>query len=392
MTAPLQYGAPPPSDPTAVIGRRVLAWLADLALFSAVVLAGFASMSEYTEIPAGVAEADACDLFEQQHPDAADTCIAYDGDIYLLDTGEAGVQTLLSFGWFAFFVLLQGLTGGSPGKLLFGLRVVDEHGNRCGIGRSLGRTLLWIVDAAPWIIPLVGPITAFTSTGHRRVGDLAAGTFVVASSSVGAPVGAGAGAPGSQAQWGAPPPVPGQGWGPPTAPPTASWPGTPPPATPAPPTVAASTPPDAPPPEPELDFRRLDVPEPTERADEAPPTVEPDADWSTPPDVATAEPPAPEWSAPTLPEITEPATEWRPPSEPEPEPEPEPAPFAAPGAESTSAPPAAAPQGPAQAPSPQEWPPPQWDQARGTYLQWDPNRQAWLQWDATRQHWKPIDT
>ncbi|HEU5085120.1 MAG TPA: RDD family protein [Acidimicrobiales bacterium] len=373
MTAPLQYGTPPPGDPTAVMGRRVLAWLADLALFSAVVLAGFASMSEYTEIPPGVAEADACDLFEQQHPDAADTCLAYDGDIYLLDTGEAGVQTLLSFGWFAFFVVLQGLTGGSPGKLLFGLRVVDEQGRRCGIGKSLGRTLLWVVDGAPWIVPVVGAITGFTSTGHRRVGDLAAGTYVVASSSVGTPVGAAvSGAPGAQA-WGTPPPV-GQGWTPSAGPPPAPWPSSPPPSSPPP-------------------------------ATPAPPTVEPDADWSRAPDASAAEPAAPEWSAPTLPEISEPATEWQPPTTPgpdwssstEPEAAPaEPAPFAAPGAEATSSPAGppvadAAPPAAEAAPAP-EWPAPQWDQARGTYLQWDPNRQAWLQWDATRQHWKPIDT
>lgn len=384
MTAPLQYGTPPPGDPTAVMGRRVLAWVADLVLFSAVVLAGFASMSEYTEIPAGVAEADACDLFDQQHPDAADTCIAYDGDIYLLDTGEAGVQTLLSFGWFAFFVVLQGLTGGSPGKLLFGLRVVDEQGRRCGIGKSLGRTLMWVVDGAPWIFPLVGAITGFTSTGHRRVGDLAAGTYVVASSTVGTPVGAAvAGAPVAQA-WGTPPPV-GQGWAPPAGPPPAPWPSSPPPSsptpTPAPPTT--NGPPTAAPPEPDLDFPSLDfpsldVPEPSERADEAPPTVEPDADWSrapeSAPDAAPEEPAAPQWSAPTLPEVSEPATEWEPPS--------------TPGADwsAPSSPPAA------EAAPAQEWPAPQWDQARGTYLQWDPNRQAWLQWDTARQHWKPIDT
>lgn len=213
MTAPLQYGTPQDSDPTAVMGRRTLAWIADLVLFLAVVAAGFASMSEYTTIPTGVAEAEACDLFDEQNPGAADSCIAYDGDIYLLDTGESGVQTLLSFGWFAFFVVLQGLTGGSPGKLLFGLRVVDQYGAKAGIGKSLGRTLLWVVDAAPWIIPLVGPITAFTSSGHRRVGDLAAGTYVVSSSRVGQPVRTeDAPIPAGQPAWGA---------GPPTAPPPA---------------------------------------------------------------------------------------------------------------------------------------------------------------------------
>jgi len=320
VTAPIPYGTRTAPDETAVMGRRTLAWIADVLLYAGIVAAGFASMAEYVDVPPGVADEDACDLLEEQNGDLPGGCIATDGTVYLLDTSEAGVQTVLSLGWFAFFVVLQGVTGGSPGKLLFGLRVVDQYGNRCGIGKSLGRTLMWAVDAAPWIVPLVGPITAFTSTGHRRVGDLAAGTYVVTSSAVGSPVMPGTAAPPpGQTPWGAPPP----GWGstPPTTPPGPSgW-------------SATSTPP-------------------------APAAAHTDAGVDAPEPIAA------------------------------PVPEPAPAPFAAPGA---SGPPPA----PAEQPAPTsryELPPPQWDPARGTYLQWEPNQQAWLQWDAAGQRWKPIDT
>jgi hypothetical protein len=99
VTAPIPYGTQTASDPTRVMGRRTLAWIADLLLYAAVVAAGFASMAEYTDIPPGIADEDACDLLEQQEGDDLPGCVAVDGTVYLLDTGEAGVQTLLSFGW-----------------------------------------------------------------------------------------------------------------------------------------------------------------------------------------------------------------------------------------------------------------------------------------------------
>lgn len=397
MTAPLQYGTPPDTDPTAVMGRRTLAWIVDLLLYAAVVGAGAASMVEYVEIPPDIATEDACLELERQTGDVPAGCFAFEDRLYLLDESESAVQTGLSLGYFAFFVIVQGLAGGSPGKLLFGLRVVDQYGSKAGIGKSLGRTLLWVVDAAPWILPLVGPIAAFTSNGHRRVGDLAAGTHVVASSSVGRPVmPASAPIPAGQPAWGAAPPTapppPGHGWSPPAA---------------APPTAE---------PTPDLDFSTADIPASGERTDEAAPTVEADPAWSETPDLDVDPPPAvqeidgrsagdqpdePEWTAPTLPEVEDPSAGWQPPDTPtsdwtaaaEPPQAPEPAPFAAPGAES---PPTAPPPGPTAEPPPPapryELPPPQWDPARGTYLQWEPNRQAWLQWDTAAERWKPIDS
>ena len=57
-----------------------------------------------------------------------------------------------------------------------------------GIGKAIVRWLIWIVDSLP-VFWLVGIITAATSTGHRRVGDMAANTLVVRADAAGRPIG-----------------------------------------------------------------------------------------------------------------------------------------------------------------------------------------------------------
>jgi hypothetical protein len=37
---------------------------------------------------------------------------------------------------------------------------------------------MWVLDDAPWFVPLLGPIVAVRSIGHQRLGDMAADTFV----------------------------------------------------------------------------------------------------------------------------------------------------------------------------------------------------------------------
>jgi hypothetical protein len=74
------------------------------------------------------------------------------------------------------------------GKLLLGIRTVREDGRAAGMGKALVRWLLWIVDGFPYFLPLVGFIVALTSTGHRRVGDMAAKTFVVRKAAMGSPI------------------------------------------------------------------------------------------------------------------------------------------------------------------------------------------------------------
>ena len=112
--------------------------------------------------------------------------------------------------------------------------------------KALVRWVLWIVDGFPYFLPLVGFIVGLTTVGHRRVGDMAAKTFVVRRAAMGSPIVVpGLTAPpapaGYAGAWGAPPPDPTgatTGWGPAVDPSSAGW------ASPTPPPAAAPTAPD----------------------------------------------------------------------------------------------------------------------------------------------------
>jgi uncharacterized RDD family membrane protein YckC len=98
--------------------------------------------------------------------------------------GQEGKQTawyVISFAaGLILFVILPGIKGVTPGKAAVGIKLVNEEGRPPGVLRSLLRYILWIVDSFPYIIPnLTGFITALNSARHQRVGDMAAGTFVV---------------------------------------------------------------------------------------------------------------------------------------------------------------------------------------------------------------------
>lgn len=74
-------------------------------------------------------------------------------------------------------VVIQGLLGGSPGKLAMGLRVIRSDGTDAGLWRCLLRTIILPVDSA--CCGIVGLIAVNKTRGHRRLGDLAAGTMVI---------------------------------------------------------------------------------------------------------------------------------------------------------------------------------------------------------------------
>lgn len=192
------------ADPTNVVGRRVAAALLDGLLVAVVTFVGLtADMTRISDemVTAGPYDGitDFCDAYMDAFDD--ELCFPYlDGDALY---GSPDGWTFVA--WFGtavgLFVLLQGLTGATPGKLATGIRVVREDGSRPGIGRAGIRWVLWIVDGLPFLA-LVGFITSLTTTGHRRVGDMVAKTFVVRREAAGRPILV----PGVTAPPGTPPP------------------------------------------------------------------------------------------------------------------------------------------------------------------------------------------
>lgn len=165
------------------MGRRSVAWLIDFILFFSLLFALFSQLAVRDTF------GNTCE--QLQDADITNVCISVNDDaVFLDDDADSSVLQIFVLAYFVgVFILLQGLTGASPGKLVMGVRVVDPQGRRCGPVKALVRSLLWIIDGAPWFIPgLVAFVTGLTSTGHRRVGDMAASTYVVARSSVGTPI------------------------------------------------------------------------------------------------------------------------------------------------------------------------------------------------------------
>ena len=83
----------------------------------------------------------------------------------------------LSWGYFVFFEALS--DGQTPGKKMFGLRVVQDGGYSISFGASAVRNLVRVLDAQPGFFYFVGMVTAIFSRTSKRVGDHVAGTIVV---------------------------------------------------------------------------------------------------------------------------------------------------------------------------------------------------------------------
>lgn len=82
--------------------------------------------------------------------------------------------------WIGLELLWNGQT---PGKRLFGLRVVAEDGLRLEPGQVVLRNVLRLVDLLPGFFG-VGGVVALLHPEHRRLGDLVAGTIVIRERSV----------------------------------------------------------------------------------------------------------------------------------------------------------------------------------------------------------------
>ena len=192
-------------DPTSVVGRRIGAYVVDSLIILAIFIAAFMALGSDGE-----------DLDEDQSERAAEAFGLLGGDFnegfnfrwdlanqvggYLNvdfsdeDGGDAKIVADTEF-WIvtlvtllaslALLVLLQGATGTTPGKSLFGIRTVQPDGSPPGIGKAVVRWLLLFVDSF-FILP--GVITSLVSKGHRRIGDMVAGTYVVRADAAGRPV------------------------------------------------------------------------------------------------------------------------------------------------------------------------------------------------------------
>jgi uncharacterized RDD family membrane protein YckC len=78
---------------------------------------------------------------------------------------------------FAYYVATEAGLGGSPGKLVVGLRVVDDDGCAISWGQSLVRNLIRPIDFL--FVYLVAAVAVWASPRRQRLGDRAAATFVV---------------------------------------------------------------------------------------------------------------------------------------------------------------------------------------------------------------------
>jgi uncharacterized RDD family membrane protein YckC len=190
------------NPPTKVIGRRIGAFVIDWLLLEVFNLALFFAMAEKkTDIVSGLDPGEEANVYGN---------ITLGGDEYSLTGGKFAVYLLIVIlvAWL-YYAVLQGAKGWTVGKLATGIRTIrEDSGQVPGVGKGTVRWLLWIVDAAPYLIPyIVGLVTALATKKNQRVGDLVAKTLVVRKDAAGQPIQAlepvfaGAGA------YGAPPPM-----------------------------------------------------------------------------------------------------------------------------------------------------------------------------------------
>jgi uncharacterized RDD family membrane protein YckC len=82
--------------------------------------------------------------------------------------------------WLGYFIVFETWLGRTPGKMLIGLRVVDENGENPGFRRASIRALLSLIELNPVLFGgLPAAIVVFGSEKRQRLGDMAAGTYVL---------------------------------------------------------------------------------------------------------------------------------------------------------------------------------------------------------------------
>ena len=203
------------TDPTAVMGRRIFAYVIDGFIGFIIIAALFVPIAEAKAdtqtFSSNAAASDYCGEINERtfgtdgsggsfesdwtpgraFPDDSVLCLPLGTTTYRYTGADVNsisnqLQLISLVATGLNLLVLQGLTGASVGKFATGVRVVREDGSTVGFGWNLLRWLLLFVDS--FCFALVGLITAFSSKGHRRVGDMAASTFVVGKAAVGSPI------------------------------------------------------------------------------------------------------------------------------------------------------------------------------------------------------------
>ena len=166
----------PAADPTAVVGKRVVAFIIDWIILNAIWSILFFALA---------------DSADTDFATCTGTCLTTGDTVYGVGGGKAALLWLVYWGYsIGIFVFLQGFKGFTPGKAIMGLRVVNPEGGAPGPVKALIRWVLLIVDLLPYCIPgLLGFILILTGKDHTRLGDRAAKTFVVGKNDVGRPIG-----------------------------------------------------------------------------------------------------------------------------------------------------------------------------------------------------------
>lgn len=173
---------PGQTDPTAVVGRRFGAFVIDWIVLAAIPLALFFATANITlykapsTCPAVVAAGE-----KSSSENCRKVEVTINSDDYTAATYKPAAIALGVGAWLLYLILVewivQALTGATLGKAIFGIRTVDEQGQPPGLGKQFLRGLVWIVDSL--CNALVAAILILTTKGHRRLGDMAAKTFVV---------------------------------------------------------------------------------------------------------------------------------------------------------------------------------------------------------------------
>lgn len=157
-----QLGAPPFPGTAPAAADRVLASMGDRFLALAMDMVPFAAVFAIV----GMAVARRLGGITEQG-------FSFEGRPALLTIGLTMLLSLL------YFWLCEGLCGATLGKGIIGIRVRRKDGSACGVGPSLIRNLLRLIDGVA--VYLVGLIVALLSKQRQRIGDHLAGTVVVES-------------------------------------------------------------------------------------------------------------------------------------------------------------------------------------------------------------------